>query len=165
VKRLLLEGANVRYRDVYELTPCAVASARGHTAIVKILLANGADINATGNSGWSYCHLAACRGRINTLRVLVSHKVPFDTLDDQGRTPHDLANQYGHHQVVAYLDALVRIRHITCFLIGIRRGTNRQGMGELLLLPKDIVLMIARRVWATRDDPEWLVVAENNQEK
>ena len=42
VKQLLLEGANVSYRDHDGWTPCASAAAWGHTAIVKILLTNGA---------------------------------------------------------------------------------------------------------------------------
>ena len=71
--------------------------------------------------------------------------------------------------MVAYLDTLVRVivnvRHIACLLIGIRRGTNRNGMGDLQYLPKDIVLIIAKYVWETRRDPIWLEVEWNQAEK
>lgn len=86
----------------------------------------------------------------------------LDTRNKYDETPRDLANNQGHKDVVAYLDSLVKaidnVRHIVFFMIGIRRGTNRDGMGDLQYLPKDIVLMIANRVWATRRDVKWLNV-------
>ena len=48
------------------------------------------------------------------------------------------------------------VRSAVYFVIGIRRGHNREGMGDLGRLPRDIVLMIAKRVWATRGDTKWL---------
>ena len=71
--------------------------------------------------------------------------------------------------MVAYLDTVVsaidNVRHVVCLLIGIRRGTNHQGMGDLQYLPKDIVLMIAKYVWGARRDPIWLEVEWNHPEK
>ena len=61
--------------------------------------------------------------------------------------------------------AIDNVRHTVCLLLGIRRGTNRQGMGDLQYLPKDIVLIIAKHVWAARRDPIWLEVEWNQAEK
>ena len=71
--------------------------------------------------------------------------------------------------MVAHLATLVpaidNVRHIVCLLVGIRRGTNRQGMGDLQYLPKDIVLIISKYVWGTRRDPIWFEVEWNHPEK
>ena len=50
------------------------------------------------------------------------------------------------------------VRSAVCFVIGIRRGNNREGMGDFGCLPRDVVLMIATRVWETRGDSKWLAV-------
>ena len=103
------------------------------------------------------------------MKVLVSHGALFDTLNNDGKTPRERANECGHRVVVAYLDTVVNaidnVRHIVCLLIGIRRGTNRQGMGDLQYLPKDIVLIIAKYVWGTRRNPIWLEVGWNRPAK
>ena len=56
--------------------------------------------------------------------------------------------------------AIVRaVRSAVCFVIGIRRGNNCKGMGDFGRFPRDVVLMIAKRLWATRGDVKWLEVA------
>jgi len=101
--------------------------------------------------------------------VLVSHGALFDTLNNRGKPPRECAVQCRKRDVVAYLDTVVsaidNVRHIVCLLIGIRRGTNLQGMGDLQYLPKDIVLIIAKYVWGTRRDPKWLEVKLDHPEK
>ena len=47
-------------------------------------------------------------------------------------------------------------RRTALFLIGIRRSTNYEGMGDFNVFPKDIVRLIAQTVWATRKDPIWI---------
>lgn len=42
------------------------------------------------------------------------------------------------------------------FLVGIRNGVTVEGMGSLGKLPKNIVLMMAKKVWDSRGDCEWL---------
>ena len=49
-----------------------------------------------------------------------------------------------------------------CFLIGIRGSSNVEGMGAFGRLPKDVVLIIAKQVWATRGDLEWLCVLKSS---
>ena len=48
------------------------------------------------------------------------------------------------------------VQSAAIFLIGIRSGSNLEGMGDLGHLPRDIVLIISKYVWATRRDPKWL---------
>lgn len=48
------------------------------------------------------------------------------------------------------------VRHASLFLIGIRCSSPGLGMGDLAILPKELVKMIAMEVWASRRDPKWI---------
>ena len=48
------------------------------------------------------------------------------------------------------------VRRAALLLIGIRRSTDFEGMGDFAVFPKDIVRSIAQTVWATRRDPIWI---------
>ena len=48
------------------------------------------------------------------------------------------------------------VRSAALLLIGIRRSTDFDGMGDFAVFPKDIVKLIAQAVWATRRDPIWI---------
>ena len=48
------------------------------------------------------------------------------------------------------------VRGAALLLIGIRRSTDFEGMGDFAVFPKDIVRLIAQTVWATRRDPIWI---------
>lgn len=48
------------------------------------------------------------------------------------------------------------VRFAALFLIGIRNGATHAGMGAFGRLPKEVVKMIAMRVWATCGQPEWI---------
>ena len=48
------------------------------------------------------------------------------------------------------------VRRAALLLIGIRRSTDIEGMGDFAVFPKDIVRLIAQTLWATRRDPIWI---------
>ena len=48
------------------------------------------------------------------------------------------------------------VRRAALLLIGIRRSTDFEGMGDFAVFPKDIVRLIAQTVYATRRDPLWI---------
>ena len=52
------------------------------------------------------------------------------------------------------------VRRAALFLIGIRRSTNDEGMGDFAVFPKDVVRLLAQAVWATRRDPVWIQALE-----
>ena len=48
------------------------------------------------------------------------------------------------------------VRSAALFLIGIRRASKFEEMGDFAVIDKNIVRMIAMEVWATRRDPIWI---------
>ena len=48
------------------------------------------------------------------------------------------------------------VQSLIFFLIGVRQGSNRAGMGLLGEFPKEIIKMVAIEIWATRKDPKWI---------
>lgn len=56
-----------------------------------------------------------------------------------------------------------QVRRLIRYLIGIRQGygqQGKQGMGALGLLPKEIVMLIAKALWKTRREWTWVDVLE-----
>ena len=52
------------------------------------------------------------------------------------------------------------VREAALLLILARRSSNSDDMGTLAALPKDVVRLIAMRVWATNKDPKWIEAVE-----
>jgi len=75
-------------------------------AIVRALVAHGADVNATGASAYTPLHVAASRGNEALIRFLVESGARVGAKMDDGKTPADLARDHGHPEAAALLDAL-----------------------------------------------------------
>ena len=74
-----------------------VASHDGQAAVVRELLARGADVNARNNSGNTALHVASYSGRAEVMRELLKrHVVDVNAQDDSGNTPLILACSNGH---------------------------------------------------------------------
>lgn len=157
VKVLLAEDSNLEFNRFGGVTAYTQAVLLGHVDICELLFRHGANVNARDAWGYTPCHVAIIERRIELVKICVSHGAVFDVPNVNGETPLDFARRWKHPQIVVYLTALLRVRYVCCFLIGIRKGTNVQGMGILGKCPKEIVRMIAHWVWVTRDDhEEWL---------
>jgi ankyrin repeat protein len=97
--RLLLEhGARV---DAYTRNPLAnqplhAAAAGKHVEVCRILLAAGADVNATQHGGFTPLHEAAQHGDVEMSELFLSAEADPAALTDAGETPGDLAAAAGH---------------------------------------------------------------------
>ena len=82
----------------------AIAGKRNHALITR-LLERGADVNAVAGAGVMPLHLAASRGDVPLIDLLLAQGAQRTETDD-GQTPIDLATEHGHSK------AADRLRHI-----------------------------------------------------
>ena len=79
----------------------AIAGKRDHALITR-LLDRGADVNTAAGGGITPLHLAASRGDVPLIDVLLAHGAqPTET--DDGQTPIDLARERGHPEAAERL--------------------------------------------------------------
>lgn len=93
-----LPDVEVDQKDVRGRTPLWVASWKGHTTIVELLLAKGADASLKDAYGWTPLAVAAANGLVSVVRVLLESRVDVDMKVGFGRgyTPLFFAASYGH---------------------------------------------------------------------
>jgi hypothetical protein len=79
------------------------AAAGGHVAVVDLLLANGADVNAQAKPGHSALYFAAQSGHAGIVRELLQKGANVDMQTKWGATPLQVAAQQGHREVTEIL--------------------------------------------------------------
>ena len=60
--------------------------------VTKLLIERGADVNSTGEHGWTPLHGAAYKGVDVIVRFLVEHGARLDEFDEYGQTPLSIAS-------------------------------------------------------------------------
>lgn len=83
------------------------ASYDGHTAlmsandptIVRSLLEHGAEVNAQNQNGWTALMIAACDGDIEIVKILLEHDANPNISDFSGRNALGLALHNGHFEI------------------------------------------------------------------
>lgn len=86
----------------------AALAGRCDAAIVRAMVAHGADVNANGANGYTPLHVAASRGDDELVRFLVESGARTGATMDDGKTPADLARDRGHPATAQLLDQLDR---------------------------------------------------------
>ena len=104
--RILLEsGASVETytRNPFANQPLHAAAAGRHVEICRLLVAAGADVNATQHGGFTPLHEAAQHGDDEMVELFLSAGADPAIVVDDGRTAADLAEADGHGDVAARL--------------------------------------------------------------
>ncbi|CDQ78336.1 unnamed protein product [Oncorhynchus mykiss] len=84
-------------------SPLLLASERGHTEVVRILLQNHARVDVFDEDGKAALHLAAERGHEDISDILLSHKAFVNAKTKLGLTPLHLGAQNGSASLVRQL--------------------------------------------------------------
>jgi ankyrin repeat protein len=103
VKKHLDAGVDVN-EDDYLGTPLQVAARRGHNAAVKLLIAEGADVNAKGGyEGWTPLRWAAGMGRKEIVELLIAEGADVNAKGADGWTPLDWAEETNNKETADLL--------------------------------------------------------------
>lgn len=104
VEKLLAQGFHLTDETDDGQTPLHIAAECGLAEMCKILLEQGAQIDALDNFGGTALHAAAaCQKKVDVIRVLVEHGSNIQIKDLAGMTPLELAEKYKHFKIAAYL--------------------------------------------------------------
>ncbi len=97
---LISRKASVNSRNKYGDTALMAASLKGHFDAARVLLANGAEANA---SGWTPLHYAAFEGRTEIVRLLLDKGADKNAIAPNEFTPLMLAVRNGHEDTAKAL--------------------------------------------------------------
>ncbi len=87
---------------------CGPASGGDSIELMHLLLSNGADPNLKNNTGETALMIAAVRGRMDAVKLLVEHGAEARKLDLRGDTAVTLALQGGYENIAELLRTLKR---------------------------------------------------------
>ena len=97
--RILLEhgaAVDVYTHNVFANQPLHAAAAGRHIEVCRVLLAAGADVNATQHGGFTPLHEAAQHGDVEMSELFLSAGADPSAATDGGETPADTAAAAGH---------------------------------------------------------------------
>jgi FtsZ-binding cell division protein ZapB len=114
VKRLLsICNINVNVKDdLFGWTPLHWAARNNHVEIARLLLQNGAEVNAKsndGNGGQTPLHWAAWNGHVDILHLLVENGANLEAQDDVGRRALHSAADHGR---LPFIQELISRYHV-----------------------------------------------------
>jgi len=90
----------VEPRTPQDESPLMLAALKGHTALVRQLIARDADVN---KPGWTPLHYAATHGHLDIIEILLEHHAFINARSPNDTTPLMMAAHYGTPAAVKLL--------------------------------------------------------------
>lgn len=137
---------HIEWRTPQDESPLMMAALRGHTDLVRLLLARDAHVN---KPGWAPLHYAATNGHLDIMRLLLDQHAFIDAQSPNGTTPLMMAAHYGTPAAVKLL---------------LEAGADTQMKNQLGLSAidfanraqrKDVAEMIAATIRAAQPKGKW----------
>jgi ankyrin repeat protein len=102
--RFLLDANNPDLQDHHGRTAMFYAAIKGHSAVLKLLLDSGADVDLRDSYGMTpLSYMACCGGQEDIMQLLLESGAKADSTDDGGQTPLSHASEKGHKDLVRLL--------------------------------------------------------------
>ena len=103
---LINQGANIDLaaNNPMQVAPIHAAVAGKHRAIARMLVENGANVNARQQQGWTPLHAAAQNGDEELVQLLLEKGADREARSEGGQTALDLAMVNGHGGVARLLE-------------------------------------------------------------
>jgi ankyrin repeat protein len=96
----------------------------GHVEIARLLLQNGADVNARNNYGSTLLHYAVSYGHVDTLHLLVENGADLEALNNRGSRALHWAARFGY---LPFIQELISRYHVD---INARSNNGRTALWE-----------------------------------
>lgn len=132
VRKQLAAGEPMEAANPVGETPLFVAVAEGQYEVAKLLLEQGAAVDAMSHYLWTSLYTAAWRGDLKMVQLLLAHRAEPNLPVGGGDTPVGIALEGGHQEVAAALiEAGARVLY---FIPGTKEGLTFQksSFDELL---------------------------------
>jgi ankyrin repeat protein len=124
VKRLLsIRNINVNVKDdLREYTPLHFAAWNGHVEIARLLLQNGAEVDAKSYGGYTPLHCAAEQGNVDILHLLVENGANLEAQSNDGWRALHHAAWWGN---LRFIQELISRYHVD---INARKNDGRTAL-------------------------------------
>jgi ankyrin repeat protein len=96
-------GAQIDIGDQFGTTPLHIAASEGHIDLVNLFVKTTSNIDQMAELDGSALHSACAWGRIEIAKILISNGADRYLIDHDGNKPEDLAEMYGHSEIVKFL--------------------------------------------------------------
>lgn len=125
---------HIEWRTPQDESPLMMAALKGHTALVRKLIARDADVN---KPGWTPLHYAATNGHLKIMEMLLEEHAFIDAQSPNGTTPLMMAAHYGTPAAVKLLleagaDTQMK-NELGLTALDFARRANRPDSAELIL--------------------------------
>lgn len=99
--------ADISAHDKQWGSPLHYAVEANRVDVVSVLISAGAEVDVNGGPWFkemTALQFAAYKGKITMVAALLDHGASITATDPKGRTARDLAQEFGHQDIVQYLD-------------------------------------------------------------
>ncbi|MFC1854950.1 ankyrin repeat domain-containing protein [Thermodesulfobacteriota bacterium] len=106
VNKLIDDGCDVESFHKSGLTALMYGVLIGHTPIIKLLIANGADVNARPTNGETVLMRSARTAqsvRTDLVKLLIGHGADVNAKTKDGETALSIAKEKGHDEIIKLL--------------------------------------------------------------